>query len=301
MQLQAPSVLLLGGTGTGKTWSLATLAPHTKKLFVVVTEPNGLETLLNSYEEHKLPLDNLHWATIMPTRQGFDTLARMAKNVATLDFLGLANLKPQGKRNEAQWFKMLETFVDFKCERTGQSFGAITDFTPEYAFAIDSLSGLNVMAMDITIGDKPSAHQGEWGIAMNLLEKLLYNLTSNLMCPFVLTAHLERETNEITGGSTISASTLGRKLAPKLPRFFSEVVLAYKEGGKFLWSTNHPGVDLKNRSLLLDTKLQPDFGPVIVAYQNRVQRIAESKVVQRPVPMAETHKPSTLGIRPIIR
>lgn len=297
MQLQAPSVLLMGGTGTGKTWSLATLAKHTEKLFVVVTEPNGLETILNSYEAHRLPLTNLHWINVMPARQGFDALTKVARSVSTMDFEGLAKLKPQGIRTEAQWFKMLEAFVNFKCERTGQNFGAITDFPPSYSFAIDSLSGLNVMAMDITIGDKPSAHQGEWGIAMGLIEKLIFNLTSNLQCTFAMTAHLEREVNEITGGSTISASTLGRKLAPRLPRFFSEVVMSYKEAGKFYWSTNYPGADLKNRSLPLDNKMAPDFFPVINAYLKRVARIEESKVAAVPKPSTE----NSLGIKPIQR
>jgi hypothetical protein len=50
-------------------------------------------------------------------------------------------------------------------------------------------------------------------------------------------SHIEREIDEVLGGSKVMASTLGRKLAPKLPRYFSDVILAEKTGAKFSWST----------------------------------------------------------------
>ena len=124
--------------------------------------------------------------------------------------------------------------------------------------------------MDLTIGDKVTAHQGEWGIAMNMIDKLLLTLTSNLQCLFVLTAHIEREMDEVTGGTKLMTSTLGRKLAPKIPRFFSEVVLTSTEGGKYYWNTTSANIDLKHRALPLGQKLNPSFAPIIAAYNQRI-------------------------------
>jgi len=122
----------------------------------------------------------------------------------------------------------------------------------------------------MVVGDKPNMHMGEWGIAMTLIEKLVLNLCSGLRCMFILTSHLEREVNEITGATQTMASTLGKKLAPKLPRFFSEVVMTYKQDNNFYWSTSTTGVDLKNRALPVSDKLPPSFAPIIDTYNKRL-------------------------------
>jgi hypothetical protein len=260
----------MGGTGSGKTYSLSTFIEAGLDLFVLITEPTGLDSLLDAVERKKLPIDKLHWHQVTPARAGFTNLADMAAKVGLMDYESLSKLRPTAGRNTAKFHDVLSTLANFKCERTGKEFGPVDAFDATKALAVDSLSGLNSMAMDLVIGDKVSAHQGEWGVAMNMLDKLLLALTSGLKCPFALTAHLEREVNEVTGGQQIMASTLGRKLAPKVPRFFSEVVMAYREGISFHWSTTAINTDLKCRSLPLSAKLEPSFVPVIEAYKKRI-------------------------------
>lgn len=278
---QAPSILLMGPSGSGKTDSLLTLIEAGLELFVVVTEPHGVETLLSGLARRKLPLDKLHWMEIFPARPGFDSLAQMAKKVSVMDQGSLANLKPGGERSTAQWIELINGLRDFKDAKDGKSYGPIDSFDPSRAVAIDSLSGLNAMSMDITIGDKVTANPGEWGIAMKQLEKLILTCTSSLRCTFVLTAHTEREVDEVTGAGRIMASALGRKLAPTLPRFFSEVVLAVRraegENETFVWSNTEAGHDLKRRALALSSKLPPSFGPIVEAYKARVQLVSENR------------------------
>jgi len=274
--IQPPRVLLLGGPGSGKTYSLSTLLEAGLEVFVIITEPVGLDTLIDVVTAKKLPIAKLHWHSITPSRPGFDSLKDMAKKVAMMDYEAVSKLRPASNRTHAQWIKVLECLSNFTCQRDGKSYGPVDQFSSDRVVVVDSLSGLNVMAMDITIGDKPTAHQGEWGIAMQQLEKLILALTSIPSCPFVLTAHTEREVNEITGVTQVMASALGRKLAPKLPRFFSEVVLAYREGEQFWWSTTATGVDLKNRALPLNAKLQPSFVPIFEVYRKRLAATAIS-------------------------
>jgi hypothetical protein len=85
----------------------------------------------------------------------------------------------------------------------------------------------------------------------------------------MLLAHAERETDEVSGGSKIMAATLGKKLAPRLPRFFSDVVLADRQGAKFTWSTAAIGADLKARNLPIADGLPPDFGPIITNWKKQ--------------------------------
>jgi len=269
--IQAPSILLMGETGAGKTHSLRTLLASGLEVFVIGTEPNFLDTLVDAAGPRLM--DRLHWRAIQPSRVGIKGLQEMVKKVAQLDFDSLSKMRPDSGRATAQLVTVLSTLEDFKDDRTGKSFGSVESWDARRALVIDSLSGLNLMAMDITIGNKVTAHQGEWGVAMGTLEKLLLNLTSNLRCFFVLTAHLERETDELTQGSKLMPSTLGRKLAPRLPRFFSEVVLAYREGEHYYWSTAQTGVVLKHRALPLGAKLEPSFGPIVQAHHSRVAAV----------------------------
>ena len=279
MILQPPAVLLMGAAGSGKTYSLSTLAEAGLELFVIVTEPTGVESLVDVFQTKKLDISRLHWKQITPARTGFTDLKAMAEKIGGMTYESLTKLPPQGDRRQARFIQLLATLNAFTCDRTGTSYGPVDQFDASRVLVIDSLSGLNLMAMDLAVGDKPTAHQGEWGVAMSALEKLLNSLSSGLQCPFVLTSHLEREVDEITGGTRLMASALGRKLSPKLPRFFSEVVYAYRDGSNFYWSTTTPGIDTKVRTLPLSDKIAPTFAPIINAYNNRLKTIggAEQK------------------------
>lgn len=278
MQLQPPATLLMGAAGSGKTHSLSTIIEQGYDLFVISTEPTGIESLIDVMQKKKLPMDKLHWKQITPSRSGFGDLANMATRIGSATYESLAKLPPQGDRSKARFIQLLSTLQNFVSDKDGTVHGAVDSFPPTAALAVDSLSGLSLMAMDLTIGDKVTAHQGEWGVAMSVLEKLLNSLSSGLKCPFVLTAHLEREADEVTGGVKLMASTLGRKLAPKLPRYFSEVVHAYRDGPNYYWSTLASTVETKHRSLPLSDKLPPTFQPILEAYKARLAMINQQEV-----------------------
>lgn len=271
MNLQAPATLLMGPPGCGKTTVLVTLAMAGIDVFVIITEPNGVESLLDAWEAHKAPIEKLHWATVSPSPPGWKAMGEMGRMINAMSYKDLSEMKQGiGKSEMKQFPQLLSLFENFKCERTGEEFGDVTTWDASRALVVDSLSGLNLIVMQHTVGFKPSPHQGEWGIAMNSLEMLLLKLTADCRCFFILTAHVDKEPNELTGGTTIYASALGRKLAPKIPRFFSEVILAKRAADKFLWSTASNEADLKNRALPVSSSLVPSFQPIVDAYRRRV-------------------------------
>ncbi len=247
------------------------------EVFVIGTEPGFVDSLIDRVRELKLDINLLHWTTVLPATEGWDALDDMVSKIGSLDFEGISKLKGIGKdktRVPAQ--KLLASLKDFIDERTGQSFGSFTTWDDSRALVVDSLSGLSIIAWYLTVGNKPTGAPGEWNIAMNFLEALLMKINSDRKCYFVLTAHIEKEMDEISGVMRVMTSTLGRKLAPKLPRFFGEVIYATRttEDPKFRWSTIDRNADLKNRILAVGDKLPPDFGPIVEGHKKRIMLAA---------------------------
>lgn len=266
--IDPPRIILMGASGTGKSHSIHTLAKAGLEVFAVITEPTGLETYVDVWLKEKLDPNLLRYAQIGPSSLTLKELEDVAKIIAVSDTEAISKLRPSGNRLNGSWFKLLTLLSNFKDDRTGKEFGPVDSFADNRVVVIDSFSGLNVMAWQLAVGSKPAAHPGEWQVMQNTVETFL-NMLSALRCPSVLTAHIDPEPDPITGVTKIMVATLGKKLAPRVPRFFSEVVHSKKEGAKFTWSTTTIGMDLKNRSLPLSDGLPPDFGPIIDAYRKR--------------------------------
>lgn len=279
-ELPGSSTLLMGAPGSGKTTSLVSFIEAGLELFVVITDPRGEESLLSAMEIRNLPMDKLHWAYIAPATADWTVMDQMAQKIGLLSYKDLTELKMGvEKRKFQQFHQLLSCLANFKCARTGEEYGAVDSWAPSTnrAVAIDSLSGINTMALNMMIGAKPAAHQGEWGVAMNAEERLIAKLCSDVKCFFALTSHLDLVRDETIGRSQLMAGALGNKLAPKLPKDFSDVVMAYREGSEFFWSTVASNADLKARNLPLLDKMAPSFVPVVEKWKKRKEQIAVGK------------------------
>lgn len=251
--------LLIGASGAGKTYSIRTLIAAGITPFCIFTEP-GQEVLSD------VPAEKLKWRYIIPASQSWESMIASAELVNRLSFESLTKVSDPNRGNYDQWVDVLKTLSNFVDERTGEVFGPVDKFNTSRAIVIDSLSGLNIMAMSMVIGGRPTRSQADWGVAQNMMEFLIQKLCTDVRAHVVVIAHPERETDEVYGGNKIMVSTLGKKLAPKIPRFFSDVILAEKRGEKFVWSTANAQADLKNRNLQNSDNLAPSFVQVIEAW-----------------------------------
>jgi hypothetical protein len=184
-----------------------------------------------------------------------------------------------GKEHMKQYIKFLHNCQNFCDEHHQKEYGDVTSWDATRALCLDSLSGISLITLQQTVGLKPSPHQGEWGIAMSAVEQLLLKLSSDCQCFFTVTGHIEKEPDELTGVNRVAVSTLGRKLAPKIPRFFSEVIRARKDPAKnppYRWATLDSESDLKNRALASAADLPADFTPIIEAYRRRTTPASSS-------------------------
>jgi len=254
---------LLGATGTGKTYCLRTLADAGLEVFIISTEP-GIASTLGDTDPSKV-----HWHYIAPATASWADMIQSAERINQLSYEALSKLPDINKRKYHEFLDVLATCNDFIDDRTGQHYGDVSTWGANRALVLDSLSGLNVMAMNLVVGSKPAKSQADWGVSMDNLERFIIKLTTDTQCFFILTAHLERETDEVTGGTQLMASTLGRKLAPRLPRFFDDVIHCRREGAKFTWATDTMNVDLKARNLPISGGLNPSFQQIITAWRNK--------------------------------
>lgn len=257
--IPAPSVMLLGETGAGKTYAIRTLLDCGITPFVLFTDP-GMGVL----GDVAGPTDNckIHWTYIPPFNPGWETLIQSAIKINTMSHEALTKMPDMDKKKYGQFIDVYRTLSNFKCDRCSQEFGPVDSWGKDRAIVIDNLSGISKLSMDMTVGGKPVRSQANWGVAMDNLENFALKFSTGIPCWAIMIAHLEYETDEVSGTTRLMASTLGKKLSPKLPRTFDEVIEVVRVGGDFSWRSASGKVATKARYLPLSDKLEPTFRAV---------------------------------------
>lgn len=269
--LAGVNVLLEGPSGTGKTYDIGTLVESDPKLevFVLALE-SGLESLFGYWKDRgkEIPA-NLHWHVLAAPKAGFAELLNDAKLINTMNLEGLAKMTDPNKSKHDQYIQLLTALNNFPDDRTGQKFGSVDSWGTNRALVIDGLTGVSNAAMANVVGGKAVRSQSDWGIAQGVIEKLLRNICDGCRCHFILISHVDREIDAVMGGSKIMTSTLGAKLAPKIPAMFSDVILTTRQGDKWTWDTANAMADLKTRNLPISGSITPDFKPIIEKWKAR--------------------------------
>jgi len=280
-ELTGPRILLEGPTGTGKTYAIGTLVDWAAKqtppieVFVLFTE-NGLETLLGYWKDPKpgkparLVPSNLHYHTVLTKPISLKALMKTADDVGKYNFELISKMQDndRGGANNA-FHKILTACNDFPDDRTGKKFGAIDSWGVDKIFVMDSLSETANAVMKMVIGSKPTASKPDYGVAQNNLMNFLRLCTQGLKSTFVMTAHIKRETDEITGGVKLMTSAIGAAISGEIPKLFSDTILTVREGDKWYWDTANANTDVKTRSLPIASKISPDFATIMDVWKAR--------------------------------
>lgn len=263
-----PNVLLMGPSGTGKTYSIGTLVDLGVEVFYFAYE-SGSESLLGYWTDRGLSVpDNLHICTVASASASFLEMADSVQRVNQLAYKALLDMVDSHKGKYNQLENFLRSFNDVT-DDLGNKYGPVDKFRPDQVVCIDGLTGMSDSAMKTVIGGKFVRGQNEWGTAQNMIEAILRKITSECRCAFILISHIERETDPVLGGLKVMASSLGRALAPKLPGMFSDVILAKRVGSEFWWDTEDTSADLKTRNLPIAGKIPPNFRLIFEKWVSR--------------------------------
>lgn len=271
--LVGTNVLLMGPTGTGKNHSIGTLVDHGVEagfeVFLQALEP-GYESTLGYWTDRDLPIPpNFHWNHLQFIQGGLESLMKKVEDIGRLSQDALYTIKDatRGQRNYVH--QLLKQMANFEDQRTGQSYGNVSKWGTDRVYVLDGLTGLGRMAMALTVGSKPVRSQNDWGIAQDIVEPILWQLCEGFRCHFVLLAHVERETDVVSGSSKIMVSSLGKALPPKVAPLFSDAIMTVRSGAEWWWTTADGRADLKTRNLPISDKIEPDFSQIMRTWEKR--------------------------------
>ena len=154
----------------------------------------------------------------------------------------------------------------------GKSMGGIYSWGDKDVFVIDSLTLLGnaimnqVLQLSGKAGQKPSLP--DFGNAVDTQEAVIETIYNPAVkCNIVVTAHLQRQGDDASGGAQKAfPSALGKKLPPKIGRYFNTTVLIKKTGmGAKVIRELHTSatfdIDLKvSKPSVVPTVMEPDLG-----------------------------------------
>lgn len=272
--LSGPNVLLMGPSGTGKTYALGTLVDwaekYKKEVFVLFTE-NGLETLRGYWTDRGLPVPScLHYHQQHTTTLSLTQLMKGAEEVGQKTYKMLTEMQDFNRSGENNSFwKILGSCADFPDDSTGKKFGKVDAFDTDKIFVVDSLSELSNAAMKMQVGTKPMAAPQDYGVAQQYIIGFLRLMTQAVRATFVITAHVDRILDPVSQQTKVMVKSAGKALADEIPPLFSDVIFTVREGANFTWDTAAFGVDSKTRSLGYKSKIPPDFAQIMDLWLKR--------------------------------
>jgi hypothetical protein len=273
------NVLIEGDIGTGKTTSFRTLLPEyleekadgrldhvegygLSRVGVVSLEPNIASALGPNLCNHPLMLNRagIHVHNIPPLDVDWAVIRKYAILLNTMSLDKVLETTDPDKSKYRQFLDVFDTLADFTCDLCGENFGPVDEWTDDMAIGLDSLTGLTTVARQLVVGGKPILSRPEYNPVMNMIENMLMLFWGKTACWAILTAHIDREVSPLTGQTSVTAHTIGQKLAPRIVKMPDEIILSeVDERGRITWSTVTPGTITKRRRLPRASGLEPSF------------------------------------------
>lgn len=230
-------LLLIGDAKSGKTGSLVSLVKDGYKLRIL-----DLDNLLDILK-YMVKAECPQYLANVESRVLRDKRKASAMGVVLQG-------KPTAYINAV---KMIERWKYTDLDGTEVDLGEPADWGPDCILVIDSLSRLCDAAyswmLTITPVGKSGMQHGEavYGDAQKAVANLLEMLTSESMtCNLVVIAHITYQ-DQPDGTRKGFPQGVGQKLSPKIPQYFSSVVLYTNRNGKrTIQTTSNPLIDLAN-------------------------------------------------------
>src|SRR6266446_3275310 len=159
------NILLMGEINTGKTRSLITLLPEyideqdivrngaALTPFCISLEP-GIEATLNRNLCPHMG-ESIHYHYLPPRAASWSDVRGFAKLANTLDVENLIKINDPRRNQYTEFLDLFSICNNFTCQGCQGEFGDISEWGPERAIIIDSLTGLTTIARTNMCGSSP--------------------------------------------------------------------------------------------------------------------------------------------------
>lgn len=261
--------LLLGDSGDGKSHSLRTLVEAGVTPMCILTEPPNVHG--------DVPAEKMHWHYVAPVKKDWKAYEQQVKTLATSTHQQLCKAYDMQRHTDNRMLEFIATCNRFVCDRTGEDFGPVGEWGTDRCLVVDSLTGLVMMMRDAVAGNRLCLDISDYGPWQDGIENAINQLSLGVRCHFVVTAHVEMETEQTTMERKLMAALPGKKLAQSFGRFFDDVVACKRDGKVFTWSTTEKNMKLKARNLPWEDKMKPSFVPIVEKWKERGGVIAGVK------------------------
>ena len=271
---QIAKVLVIGDSKAGKTGGLISLLKAGYRLFIL--DMDNLLDILKALAQKECPelMKNVEYRTLRDER------------VWTPEGPAVTNPKAY-----ASAVRMMNAW---KYEDI--DYGKPAEWGPDCIFVLDSLSRLCDSAYDFRVPLTPVGKTGQYdaravyGDAQDAVENNIANLTSDgFKTNVIVIGHVTYQTMP-DGTVKGFPQGVGQKLSPKIPQYFSTVVLFEKEGNRRVIKTaSTPLIDLANpkpfemgKSYPIETGMA-DIFEVLTGRKHVNTGTTESKNVVQPI------------------
>lgn len=257
--IQGWRLLLMGAPGSGKTTVFRTVTTELASRIGVSETQLKLRVL--AMDPNVWPVLGDTPAAISPLRASgsWENLAALAKLMKNLDNEGIQKTDFRQKDQDVlmRLIARCTNFIDSK----GVNHGCVDTWGTDTVLLIDGTSGLGDIIAIGSLGLKPAWTQPDYQKVMNVIHAFLNQVTRSCFCHVAVIAHVEMEPDTLEVPK-IMPSTVGKKLAGKLGRDFTDVVYATMKEGQFSWSTSEARADLKAMHLPFRKDITPGLLPL---------------------------------------
>jgi hypothetical protein len=263
------NTVILGPIGTGKSFAKRTLLAEYPDVNGKIQKGAGLRVMDLACEPGwKATSGDLtcemgyHVCEVLPANPSWQVNLAWLDKISNMsaDSIKKMDIPSSIRSGYRQFMDLYKACINFICINCNENFGCVDDWGEDTALCSDGLTGISKMAVQFTVGPKPTLSWPEIDAAQHHAEGFI-NKCVSLRCSYVLIAHWAREPGQVEGGTNITVHTIGQKLASRLLLdTFDEVILAERNSANmYTWNLADERVDQKARRLPYKAGLRPDF------------------------------------------
>lgn len=252
--------LNFGRTATGKTASIATLLLAGQKVRFLSADNNAEAGINAGLALYNINREDVDLSICIPDRPALsmDAMLDVIDVMMKTEIDVIIKAKDKHRKDNKGFRNICQGASDFEDTATRTSMGKVNEWGTDITLVVDSLTVVCSEIRAAVCGTKPPTLP-EWGQMQNFVQFFVQYITGTLKCNVVLLAHPTKETDPISGSTTLYPMNLGQALNEMFSSNFSDVMYSQFDGKAYTWATKHRTAVCSGRNLPIKESLPQDY------------------------------------------